>query len=225
MSRLIPNHQILRLFFAVCGLQCSLRPSIYAALTLLCTHSQLALHMPFQRTCGSRGKAGPQQRSPLPVFQNRRIAQLRFRKLRTPPTVAFANTLRPFPLFLVELRVLLSFSLILLPVYYYPSHPAHTSMTPSAEGIASSMLRCGNAGGRERKVLIFQRTVPVFHAHLIRGMNTIEERKYSRFRQALSCCRVWPVRKAATGPGVQGCRSANLKWKSRSHRGQPWRLP
>jgi hypothetical protein len=163
--------------------------------------------------------------SALPLFQNRRIAQPRFRKLCSSSTVAFRDTLLPFPLFLVELRVLLSFSLILHPfitIRRVLRAQLKLRKPPAPSRQCSTAWRVGH---RKRNILIFQRTVPVFHAQLIREMNTIEERKYSRFRQALSCCRVWPVRKAATGPGVQGCRSANLKWKSRSHRGQPWRLP
>ncbi len=77
--------------------------------------SATALHMHFQCACGSRGKPGSAQATALPLFQNCRIAQLRFRKLRNRSTVTFADTLRSFPLFLVELRVLLSFSLILHP--------------------------------------------------------------------------------------------------------------
>ena len=44
-----------------------------------------------------------------PLFQNYRYAQVSFRKPSIPSTVLAPDTLRAFPLFLVELRVLLSF--------------------------------------------------------------------------------------------------------------------
>jgi len=179
---------------------CGLDPPLHTSAT--------ALHMQFQCACGSRGKPGSALASALPLFQNRRIAQPGFRKLRNSSTVTFTDTLRSFPLFLVELRVLLSFSLILHP--FITTRRALCAHLKHRKPPASSRQRtaAGSTERQERNILIFQRTVPVFHAQLIRGMNTIEERKYSRFRQALSCCRVWPVRKAALD---QGCRDADQR--------------
>ena len=72
-----------------------------------------ALHRPFEFSCGIRGKRGQEQRCESLVFQIRRIAQLRFRKPDTITSSAHTSTLRSFPLFLVERRILLSFYLFI----------------------------------------------------------------------------------------------------------------
>ena len=74
-----------------------------------------ALHTPFTVVCGTRVKVRPHSPPTRRHFQFRRIAQLCFRKLVTTASRAHTCTLRAFPLFLVERRVLLVLYLILLP--------------------------------------------------------------------------------------------------------------
>jgi hypothetical protein len=87
------------------------------------SHRQSALHSPFPSLCGRRGKQGPPYPPSSLLFQNSRNAQSRFRKLRTLSTHLNPTTSEAFPLFHPQLRVLLSFLLIILPFSYYPSHP------------------------------------------------------------------------------------------------------
>jgi hypothetical protein len=100
-----------------------------------------ALHRPNLHTCGSRGKNGRQQQGHLPLIQNCRNAQLSFRKLRTCPSPLLQSTSDTFPLFLTELRVLLSFSL-----FFYPFP---TTRRAQSSGIANPHL-AGIATNRTR---------------------------------------------------------------------------
>jgi hypothetical protein len=91
-------------------------PSPYSMRLRTCfSHNPSALHSPFPLPCASRGKPRSLNTPSIPVFQNSRIAQPLFRKLSTTPTPLPTITSEAFPLFLTELRVLLSFSLISYP--------------------------------------------------------------------------------------------------------------
>ena len=59
----------------------------------ICT---VALHMPFNAACGTRVKVRPQLPHTRRLFQFRRIAQPRFRKLVTSASPAHTGTLRAF---------------------------------------------------------------------------------------------------------------------------------
>ena len=77
------------------------------------SHKSSSLHSLFSLPCASRGKLGTSHPTHNLVFQIRSFAQPRFRKL-TPMATSSAQTTSPFfPLFLVQLRVLLSFFLII----------------------------------------------------------------------------------------------------------------
>ena len=79
------------------------------------SHKRATLHSPFPAPCGSRGKHRSPQLQTLPLFQDSRIAQPKFRNPRTTPTPPLTTTSDGFPLFLQQLLVLLSFLLISYP--------------------------------------------------------------------------------------------------------------
>jgi hypothetical protein len=78
------------------------------------SHKSIALHSPFCVACGSRGKPVTANPPHNPVFQFPSIPQLRFRKLTHHSTLSLRTTSPEFPLFLPELRVLLSYFLSLI---------------------------------------------------------------------------------------------------------------
>ena len=80
------------------------------------------LHRPFERASGRRGKLGHRCCPPRQVFQKCRITQLGFEKLACLSTPCLVVVSHVFPLFLRELRVLLSFLLISHP---FPRNPSH----------------------------------------------------------------------------------------------------
>ncbi len=137
------------------------------------SHNPSALHSPFPHPCGSRGKPGSLHHLSTPVFQNSRIAQPSFGKLRTYPTSLPSITSEAFPLFHAELRVLLSFSLISYP---FPT-TRRMPFACSSPRTQKPLPPCASTA-YPRQILLFpviQTTAPVFHAHTNARMNTIKK--------------------------------------------------
>jgi hypothetical protein len=84
------------------------------------SHKLSAFHRVFRGICGRRGKQGQCDSREWPVLKKPRIAQTGFRKLDSQPTPYPPISSEAFPLFLGELRVLLSFLLIYSPISSYP---------------------------------------------------------------------------------------------------------
>jgi hypothetical protein len=90
------------------------------------------LHSPFSSPCASRGKLGTSHPTHNLVFQIRSFAQPCFRKL-TPYATSSPQTSSPFfPLFLRQLRVLLSFFLIFTAFLTTRRSALQTSLPPSS---------------------------------------------------------------------------------------------
>ena len=108
-------------------------------------HKPSAFHMAFSRPCGRRGKHGaPLARCRL-VLQTSSNPQPRFRKLTCTSSPYLAKTSSEFPLFLRELRVLLSFISLILLFSSYPSRvpvgsPAESNPLPRALSQAAAQL-------------------------------------------------------------------------------------
>jgi hypothetical protein len=112
-------------------------------------------------------------------FQNSRIAQPRFRKPASPSSSSPTIISEEFPLFLTELRLLLSFLLFLYRFSHHPSHHAHLhSQAPQCSHSPCAKLRFSIPAP---SIPGIQRTVPVFHAHASVRMNTIKKKKRQAF--------------------------------------------
>ena len=120
------------------------------------SHKMSCLHKPVSASCGSRGKHGPVSPARSRVFQIPSFAQLCFRKPEPSASLSDKTTSSFFPLFLGELRVLLSFSL-----FFYPFPRTRRGPITGAHGQPSrvsqktgfsSFCRLGKleANGRKR---------------------------------------------------------------------------
>jgi hypothetical protein len=85
------------------------------------SHRSPALHRAFFAACVKSGKLGSESGSARTVFQNSSIPQPGFRKPTPSPSSSSTTTSEVYPLFLRELRVLLSFLLFFYPFPQYPS--------------------------------------------------------------------------------------------------------
>jgi len=92
------------------------------------SHKPQTLHRGFQATCGRRGKLGPSCQPIRPVIQTSSNPQPRFRKPVTPSTPFPSIPSEGFPLFLPQLRGLLSF---LLSIYPFPPLPVALPQAPA----------------------------------------------------------------------------------------------
>jgi len=143
------------------------------------SHKRATLHSPFPAPCGSRGKHRSPQLQTLPLFQDSRIPQPQFRNPRTTPTPPITITSDGFPLFLQQLRVLLSFLLISYPFPTTRRAPSALNAKPHKH---SPHTKPPNSFLRPRQVI--QRRTPVFHARSNERMNTIKKNKRQPFPRA-----------------------------------------
>jgi hypothetical protein len=126
--------------------------------------------------CGNGGKPTPIHPSLIPFFQFSSFAQRSFRKPYPSPTRSLQAISPDFPLFLSQLRVLLSFFFISLP---FSSHPS--LRTPS---FAKLPLLCQPKIQIPLITLRIQRTTPFFHLHENLRVNTIKKYKRLQFPYA-----------------------------------------
>jgi|GEM_PF-4892071 hypothetical protein len=179
-------------------------------------------HSLTKSSCGIRGKLGYESTPSIPLFQMPRNTHLRFRKLHPSPTTTSPTTSSPFPHFLFQLRVLLffiySFPHILTTRREHLSLPNRHSLPTSTPPPSSRVLHAPSRNPCN----------PTKRPCFPRANTEGDEYNQGKQNAAVSRrpCSVVECGEsvdAATRPRVQGCRQANLKWRSRSHRGQPWR--
>jgi len=188
------------------------------------SHRPSGLHRPFRDASGKRGKAGTSNAGHNPDLQISRFAPSGFGKLTPDESPSIQGTSPLFPLFRLQLRVLLSFLLIF-----------HCFSFTVA--ICAPVCRAAPSGFRPafvqppaqlpRRNAQESRQAPRFPRAGGRPSEYNQKRPNHRcFRVAALCSTVWPAWKhinrgffSCRKTRVESCRSRKLKRVSRPRRG------